>query len=290
MRNKLVVALASVCTIYLAGCGQSGPRNHAEVVMDDQKSPIHIVKKGETLSSIAKKYHMSRAALIKINNLKKPYRLVVGQRLYISMPGSSETPAAFSDPAAIPMASNAPANTAEGIEISPIASSGAAGMDAADREGEHSSVKNLGETKENDVNSVSLPPEQPHQLNANSGKLKRPVVGNVIKKFSAGSGTQQNDGINIQAPKGTPVYASADGTVVHAGNTAQGFGNVVILKHPNNLLTVYAHLDEMKVAKKKEVKKGDQIGKVGTTGSVKQPQLHFEVREGSKPVDPEKLF
>lgn len=76
--------------------------------------------------------------------------------------------------------------------------------------------------------------------------------------------------------------------VAHAGNQLKGFGNVILVKHDKGLMTVYAHLDEVLVKRGDVVSAGQKIGTVGKSGTVKEPQLHFEIRKGTTPVDPKK--
>ncbi|HEX2582339.1 MAG TPA: M23 family metallopeptidase [Dongiaceae bacterium] len=113
-----------------------------------------------------------------------------------------------------------------------------------------------------------------------------PVSGKIIGKFGAAADGLKNDGINIAAPDGAPVKAAADGVVAYAGNELRGFGNLVLIRHANGWITAYAHNDALMVKKGDMVKKGQVIAKVGQTGGVDSPQLHFEVRRGAMAVDP----
>jgi len=114
-----------------------------------------------------------------------------------------------------------------------------------------------------------------------------PVRGTVISGFGPKGKGLDNDGINISAPKGSPVKAAEGGMVAYAGNEMKGFGNLVLIRHEGGWVTAYAHLDRLVVAKESIVAKGDMIGTVGSTGGVSSPQLHFETRQEGKPVDPE---
>ena len=96
----------------------------------------------------------------------------------------------------------------------------------------------------------------------------------------------QNDGINVSVPEGTPIKAAEDGVVAYAGSELKGYGNLVLLRHANGFVTAYAHASELNVKKGETVKRGQVIGKAGSTGNVTGPQLHFEVRKGATPVDP----
>lgn len=114
-----------------------------------------------------------------------------------------------------------------------------------------------------------------------------PVRGTIISAFGPKGQGLDNDGINISAPKGSPVKAAEAGMVAYAGNEMKGFGNLVLIKHEGGWVTAYAHLERLVVSKDSIVAKGDMIGTVGTSGGVSSPQLHFESRQEGKPVDPE---
>lgn len=112
----------------------------------------------------------------------------------------------------------------------------------------------------------------------------------VISNFGPKGGGKANDGINIAASEGEPIWATADGEVVYSGNDLQGYGNMILIKHSGDKTTSYAHLSRATVDKYDHVKQGDIIGYVGATGNVKEPQLHFSVREGKDAVDPQKYL
>jgi len=115
----------------------------------------------------------------------------------------------------------------------------------------------------------------------------KPVDGQVVSEFGGDKvGGGFNDGISIQAPEGTPVKAASGGTVVYSGNQLQGYGNLIIIRHPNGFLTSYSHLKELELKKGENVAQGDVLGHVGKTGNVETPQLHFGIRKGREPVDP----
>lgn len=118
----------------------------------------------------------------------------------------------------------------------------------------------------------------------------RPIDGEVIAKFGNEADGTFNDGIKIRAAKGTDVHAADAGEVVYSGNQLQGYGNMVIVRHASGYLTSYAHLDNLTMKKGEKISKGQTIGKVGDTGNVSEPQLHFGVREGREPVDPQKFL
>ena len=117
-----------------------------------------------------------------------------------------------------------------------------------------------------------------------------PVQGTVISIYGPKSNGLKNDGINIAVPRSTPVLAADGGTVAYAGSDIPGYGNVVLVRHPNGLMTTYAHLERMFVQENIVVAKGDLLGTVGTSGGVDTPQLHFEIRRDKEALDPGKYL
>ncbi len=113
-------------------------------------------------------------------------------------------------------------------------------------------------------------------------EFRWPARGRIIQGFKAGG----NDGINISVPAGTSVRAAENGVVVYSGDGLKGYGNLVLIKHPNGFVTAYANNAELDVKRGETVKRGQIIAKSGDTGNVNAPQLHFELRKGSTPVDP----
>ncbi|HEV2673219.1 MAG TPA: LysM peptidoglycan-binding domain-containing M23 family metallopeptidase [Aliidongia sp.] len=113
-----------------------------------------------------------------------------------------------------------------------------------------------------------------------------PVSGQIVSTFGPAAGGTHNDGINISAPEGTTVAAAESGTVAYAGNELRGFGNLLLLKHDGGWVTAYAHNQVLLVKKGDKVRRGQAIARVGSTGGVGAPQLHFELRSGTKAVDP----
>jgi murein DD-endopeptidase MepM/ murein hydrolase activator NlpD len=133
--------------------------------------------------------------------------------------------------------------------------------------------------------TASLPPAGSERMvTASSGnpEFRWPVHGRIIGGFR----TSGNDGINIAVPEGTAVKAAESGTVAYAGSEIKGFGNLVLIRHPNGFVTAYANNGSLEVHRGEQVKRGQVIAKSGQTGNVASPQLHFEVRKGSTPVDP----
>src|SRR5436305_29240 len=113
-----------------------------------------------------------------------------------------------------------------------------------------------------------------------------PARGKVVTSYGAKTNGKANDGINIAVPEGTPVKAAEDGVVAYAGNELKGYGNLVLVRHSNGYVTAYAHASELLVKRGETIKRGQIIAKSGQSGEVGSPQLHFEIRKGSSPVDP----
>jgi|SRR5215472_11598267 len=121
---------------------------------------------------------------------------------------------------------------------------------------------------------------------APAGRFPWPVRGRILASYGSAAGGVHNDGINIAAPLGTPVRSIDSGTVAYAGNEVKGYGNIVLIRHANGWISAYAHLDDVTVKPGDTIAAGQVIAKVGNSGGVAQPQLHFELRRGKKPVNP----
>ena len=223
---------------------------------------VHTVMPHETLSSIAKHYNVKRAEVAYHNKINEYVPLRVGQKLTI--PG-------------ITMAtSNGPKNAANPPPAAPRAETA-----AAPRRAEAApSVDNVATVKPAD----SEPDPKP--AGAGGLQFRWPVKGRVISNFGGKPNGQQNDGINISVPENTAVKAAEDGVVAYAGNELKGYGNLVLIKHADGWVTAYAHNSEIIVHRGETVKRGQVISKAGQSGGVASPQVHFEIRKGSTPVDP----
>jgi len=117
-----------------------------------------------------------------------------------------------------------------------------------------------------------------------------PVKGRVIAGFGSHPNGVQNDGINLAVPEGTPIKAADDGVVAYAGNELKGYGNLVLIRHADGFVSAYANASALLVKRGDTIKRGQVIARAGQTGNVTSPQLHFEIRKGSTPVDPAKYL
>ncbi len=222
---------------------------------------VHVVAPGETLNSIARLYGKPVMMLAKANNIQPNTMVKVGDR--ITVPGGGPAVATASPPAvAAPRGENAVGSIAS--TDSPHSARLAAPVAP---EGEQTAVKAA-------EPAGSLP------------SCRWPVRGRIIAGFGPKPNGLQNDGINLAVPEGTPVKAAEDGVVAYAGNELKGYGNLVLVRHSNGFVTAYAHASEIMVKRGDAIKRGQVIAKSGQTGNVTSPQLHFEIRKGSTPVDP----
>ncbi|MCH2548131.1 MAG: peptidoglycan DD-metalloendopeptidase family protein [Alphaproteobacteria bacterium] len=135
------------------------------------------------------------------------------------------------------------------------------------------------------ANTSAIPNVAAPVVSANSGFIW-PVKGKIISQFGPKTGGEYNDGINIAAHEGEPIVAAADGEVVYSGNELRGYGNMIIIRHNNGLMSAYAHADRVLVSKGESVRQGVTIATVGKSGGVDQAQVHFGVRKDKEPVDP----
>lgn len=118
----------------------------------------------------------------------------------------------------------------------------------------------------------------------------RPVNGRIISQFGPKKDGLYNDGINIKAVRGSAVRSAENGIVVYTGDDLEGYGNLVLIRHENRMMSAYAHLDKTLIKRGAKVARGQSIGTVGSTGQVDSPQLHFELRKGSNPLNPMKYL
>lgn len=124
-----------------------------------------------------------------------------------------------------------------------------------------------------------------------SQEIAWPAQGVITLRFGESSFVQVfHTGLDIANYVGYPITPFMDGTVIYEGEIFWGYGKHIIIDHGNNITSVYAHLDKIFVYTGQEVKIGDQIGNMGSTGWSTGPHLHFEVRVYDIPVDPEKFL
>ncbi len=223
----------------------------------------HVVRPGDTMYSISRANGLSVSELARANGVRSPYVITVGDELMI--------PASASPRVAQARETNTGKKKAPAAKPSPS-----------------KIVKAPPPAKKKPVRQASFAPASSDGAETArvSPVFEWPVKGAVIEKFRSGAPGERNDGIDIAAPVGTPVRASADGEVVYRGAGLAGYGNLLLVKHDDGFVTAYAHNDVMLVRKGQRVRQGQVIAKVGQTGEAAQPQLHFEIRQNLKAVDP----
>lgn len=137
---------------------------------------------------------------------------------------------------------------------------------------------------------ATLAPHSAPQADTGKPSFRWPVNGRVISEFGPRGDGSHNDGIDISVPQGTAIRAADAGVVAYAGNELKGYGNLILVRHDNGWVSAYAHASQMLVKRGDKVRRGQVIAKAGQTGAVEQPMVHFELREGAKPVNPRPLL
>ena len=260
----------------------------------------HLVAAGETLSRIAQAYGVDVYQMAILNQLEPPFKIYVGQSL--ALPKSAGKPvqlAAFRRTEVVmendasgslgetpvlkapvltapePLPPTNPLQVTPGVKPNTVKKSVPAQKVAA-RSKPRPAVKRAISTEP----ETALPPV--HKGSA----FIWPVRGNLVSRFGKKGDGLRNDGVNILADRGTSVRAARSGIVAYAGNELRGFGNLLLIKHTHGWVTAYAHNENLLVRRGQKVKRGQVVAKVGDSGNVGRPQLHFEIRRGNKAVDP----
>jgi murein DD-endopeptidase MepM/ murein hydrolase activator NlpD len=229
---------------------------------------VHVVNRGDTLASIARRNHMSVAELARANNLEPSAKLKLGARLTVPAKTAAAEPAPAAPLAAQPVAAAPVASNLKMASAGQVQSARLAQANPTQEESEATTPVKAGEA------TGALP------------TFRWPVRGKVIAGYGAKTNGKSNDGINLAVPEGTPVKAAEDGVVAYSGNELKGYGNLILIRHANGYVTAYAHASELLVKRGDTIKRGQVIAKSGQSGEVTSPQLHFEIRKGSAPVDP----
>ncbi len=239
----------------------NAPAPRAQVQSGSQSNGVHVVRRGETLYSLGRAYEMRPHRIAAHNGLSMNSGLSIGQRVRIPG-GGIQSPVADAAPARLPQQRLA-ARTPDYLDqTQPVTRQPA---------------------------PVLRQETQIPRADNGSG-FRWPVRGRVISKFGSKPNNTRNEGINIAVPEGTGVRAAEAGVVAYAGNELKGYGELVLVRHQNGWVTAYAHNSELMVKRGDAVRRGDVIARAGKTGSVKTPQVHFEVRQGATAVDPMKYL
>ena len=235
---------------------------------------------GDTLYSLSRKYSVPVNDLAVMNNLNAPFGLYAGQKLKV--PDLSSAPVRSAKPSVDTSSKPAVKRVKEASkpDVKPQPKQEKPAQKAA----QPTDKKKQPENTKPKTNTTTT--KKPEIVARSSSKFSWPVRGKILSNYGAKNGGLFNDGINIGAALGAAVVAAENGVVAYAGNEVKGMGNLVIIQHSDGWMTVYAHMDSMTVRRGVRVGVGKKIGTVGKTGKVDKPQLHFEVRKGTKAYNP----
>lgn len=297
MYHMPLIQLSMLCGLLLvSACTRTEPPSAVERRGDGTSSPAaeknHTVKEGETTLAIAKMYDMREDELVRLNNIRPPFKLTPGQKLRIK-PNSKNKP---TEPAFERVQEE------KEIEVTPLnmAENGTMGAtDLVKAANATSAVTGATGAIAGQTSSqpFSAPEGSPILTPTSTSGWQAPLTkGDILYRFGdkLPNGTV-SDGVTWKAPAGTPVVSASNGTVLKAGQEVPAYGNMVVIKGSDGKLSVYAHMKQIDKSVKvnSAVQKGQTIGQVGQTGQVNEPQLHFQVRNGDAKrtaVDPLSLM
>ncbi len=226
------------------------------------------VAQGDSLYKIAKAHGVSVDALKSANGLQDG-KLKIGQPLRIPAAGEkivAEAKAEKVDPIETGAAPQAVKT------LKPVV--------------QEAKVKEYTPPKSDDVKAEADQDDSAAPNATGISKLRWPVRGRTVSGYGQRDGGTVSDGVNISVPEGTAIKAAENGVVIYAGNGLKEFGNTVLVRHANGLVTVYGYAKEIDVKRGQTIKRGEVLGKTGLSASAKVPMMHFQVRKNSTPVDP----
>lgn len=243
------------------------------------------VRAGDSVSEVARLFDVSSSEIVRINDLQEPYGLNAGQVLRLPSP---VTPAVKPGAKAVRVARVEPARRVpvpaeKPVAVSPVAEKPIAVAENGVVKPVRKPVVNRKVQPKPKWSGIKKKVATPKRA---STKFLKPVNGKIVSGYGAKKDGLHNDGINIKAARGSAVKAADNGVIVYAGNGLKGSGNLILVRHDNRWMTAYGHLEQIKVANGAVVKRGQSIGTVGSSGAVSSPQLHFEVRRGTKALNP----
>jgi murein DD-endopeptidase MepM/ murein hydrolase activator NlpD len=231
---------------------------------------VHVVEPGETMHSIARHYGKSDLAVARANDMRPNAPMHVGERIIIPDAREREKLRAELPPERVTH------------DVANVEAPRSAWRTAPVEQPAEKPAKPADQTPAKEATAPIKAAEPAGSLPS----FRWPARGQVIAGFGPQPGGLQNDGIDVAIPNGTPVRAADDGVVTYAGDELKGYGNLVLIRHGNGYVTAYAHANEVLVKHGDTVKRGQVIARSGATGTVKEPELHFEIRKGATPVDP----
>lgn len=233
----------------------------------------HRVRAGETGIAIARAYGVEWSRVVSANHLVEPYILRTGQRL--RLPSTAEVATmSVEDRAA-----------AFRLDIGDLISGGEPALSASAQPIKPRPAPPGVKPKAPLPATTAVAAASPF-----NGRFTWPVTGPLLVRFGPQGGGRRSEGINISAAEDTPIRAAADGVVIYAGTDIALYGGLILIRHSDRWTTAYGHAAELLVSRGQAVKRGQPIARVGESGSVDSPQVHFEIRQGRKPIDPVTLL
>ena len=256
------------------------PGQHLRVPIEK----AYVVQSGDTIAAVARRFDVSGADLADLNALPETHRLRPGDQL--ALPDVIHDRGPVRAPPPRSYARYTPSNTYAPRPWTPpsgYSPGGVGGSAGARPPTPYPSLETTAPPVHTDAQVMA----------AGRGRFVWPVRGEIVSAFGVHDVGRRNDGVDIRSPLGTAVHAAAAGEVVYAGDQVPGFGNLVLVKHADGWVTAYAHLEAVSVKMRDTVAQDQEIGEVGQTGGVAEPELHFEIRyaptpiEKAKPIDPQ---
>ncbi|MCX7943113.1 MAG: M23 family metallopeptidase [Deltaproteobacteria bacterium] len=252
-RLVLIIPLFCILLSYILAC--PSPKWNIieeENIIEGEDGVYHTVSKGENLYRISKAYNVDLQEIAEINGIEDINQIKIGQKIFI--PGAKEI---------------------KKVEI----------IHKSEEKKVNNENLNVNGIREEKKEVTRKDEHDSGEIKTFKGRFIWPVKGKVISYFGVRGG-RNHKGIDIAAPEGTKIVASESGTVIYSDDKLRNYGNVIIIKHHGNFITVYAHNKINYVKENDEVKKGQEIGEVGRTGNAETPHLHFEIRDGVKARNP----
>jgi murein DD-endopeptidase MepM/ murein hydrolase activator NlpD len=244
------------------------------------------VRAGDTLYEISRMFETDMSSVARLNNMRTPYTIQIGEVLRMPSPSGADR---------VKVASQSGGMVRQGQAFTSKSDyDGSAAKPSSKPSVSSSSQSTVTPAAKPAVKSTRVKSDKtmkvPEFSGSGNGRFAMPVSGPVISDYGPKSGGLHNDGINIGAPRGAAVKAAENGIVAYTGDEIGGYGNLVLIRHSGGYMTAYAHLGSIKVKKGQNLSRGQVLGTVGASGNVDKPQLHFEIRKGSKALNPKPLI
>ena len=287
---------------FLLGCAPHMPapvsglgKDYSSIKRGSYRGSYYQVKPGDTLYFISYVTDKDVKDIISYNNLSPPYVIHPGDKLKLWRP--VYTPPSYgSRHSNTKVASNVASTAAASSTVYPHVAkvpSSSNSLKNTSKVGGKTTNKGIDQGKAKEY----VGKQSKHNVNTNINKANLsdrkiskwvwPTKGRVIKNFSAGN--QGNRGIDIAGQRGQSILSTAAGVVVYSGNALRGYGNLIIIKHNDDYISAYAHNDRLLVKEGQNVRGGQKIATMGSSGAA-SVRLHFEIRYQGKSVNPKRYL